>query len=478
MFIPLLFAISAALLVVKSKFPDGDTFFIISAGRYIVENGIVPTVNPFVIHDGFGIIVQQWLFDVLIYQIYNFGGNFGLFLYSGAILFVTLFMLYQYFGFYSDNKQLKLLVLAFWALIVSYFVIARPTSVSFLLCLSVVMVMESYRRKRKHGLLLLLPVLSLVTINMHAAMWPMLFVLMVPFIFPDRLPKKKQFGMYIKSWFGKWKWVLLAMGGMLLAGFINPNGIRGMGYLLLSYDSASSVNVISELEVPEVTSLPGLLILATLLLLFKYVDKNRGKMDFANFYMAAGTLVMAMMHYRNFWFLIIGMMPLFFCFFNGLKWKTGKEYKSALVYGVLNLCYLCIVVALVVLPFGFGTIEVEDDNMTPVKAVAYLDELDKEEIVLFTEFNNGAYLEFNGYQVYMDARPELFQKKINGQEDVYSEYLSVYFGVVDFEAFIDKYQFTHLIVDDGSIFSGFLRAYDGCELVVDGDGYRLFEINR
>ena len=101
---------------------------------------------------------------------------------------------------------------------------------------------------------------------------------------------------------------------------------------------------------------------------------------------------------------------------------------------------------------------------------------DKENVVLYTSFNNGAFMEMNGYKVYMDARPELFMEKINGKEDVYTEYVSVESGTCDLNAFLAKYNFTHLIARDGSPLSVHLRAYDDAyKIVVDGEGYCLFQ---
>lgn len=308
--LPLIVATAFALLLVRVAFPNSDTFFIIRTGEYIVENGVVPTVNPFVIHDGFQIIVQQWLFDVLIYKVYDIGGITGLYVYSAVVLFAWMFMLYKFLGLYSSNAQVKVWVLSLCTVIAGLFVVARPTSLSFLMCLSVVMVMETYRKNRQARILLLLPVVSLLTINLHASMWPLLFVLMLPFIFPGKLPQVKELGLkkgiwvYVRDCFVEWRLVLLAVVGMVLAGFVNPNGLNGMRYLLLSYGSATTNSMIAELQPPKVNSYLGVLIILSILLLFQYANKFRKDMDFAKFYMAAGTIFLAMMHNRDIWFLI------------------------------------------------------------------------------------------------------------------------------------------------------------------------------
>ena len=91
----------------KSINPDSDTFFLAAAGRYIVENGEIPTVNPFVIHENFGIVIQQWGFDVIIYSMYNAMGNFGLVLYILITFGLFLFVYGNILGYIQKNQLSK-----------------------------------------------------------------------------------------------------------------------------------------------------------------------------------------------------------------------------------------------------------------------------------------------------------------------------------------------------------------------------------
>ena len=49
---------------------NNDIWFILNFGRYILNNGF-PTIDPFTIHDGLEIIVQQWLSDIIFYSGYK-----------------------------------------------------------------------------------------------------------------------------------------------------------------------------------------------------------------------------------------------------------------------------------------------------------------------------------------------------------------------------------------------------------------------
>ena len=95
--------------------------------------------------------------------------------------------------------------------------------------------------------------------------------------------------------------------------------------------------------------------------------------------------------------------------------------------------------------------------------------------MLYTDFNTGAYFEFRGYKTYIDARPELYQKRINGKEDVYTEYINMLNQAIDTEDFLKKYNFTHLVVERPSILDTYLYYSNKYKLVIEDDTCRLYE---
>ena len=127
------------------------------------------------------------------------------------------------------------------------------------------------------------------------------------------------------------------------------------------------------------------------------------------------------------------------------------------------------------LPIVSEDIILKDKTTQPVLAVEYLDKLNKDDIVLFTTFNNGAFFEFYDYKVYIDARPEIYQEKINKQEDIYTEYTELMVFGKNIKGFLDKYNFTHLIAEEGTPLYGYLEASNDYDAVVVGNYYRLFE---
>jgi len=349
---------------------------------------------------------------------------------------------------------------------------------------------EQYRRTHKKRFLFVLPVLSLVEINMHAAMWPMMFVLLMPYIFPFILLQAGSIKEHCKTWFSANKYILLAMVFMFAVGFLNPNGIKGMGYVLNSYGNATGGVKIAELQAPSTADWFGIFVLIAFGAFAVYLYQNKDKfLDpacdqqelFTRVSMAAGVLFLGSMHIRNAWYIILGAMPVLVIALDGCKIKLPSKEKVLTTTELFVRNTICIFLSVIVAFFMFFESSGEeistnkDSVLTPMVAADYLDLVARQKAVLYTEFNNGAYMEWRGYEVYMDARPELFQTEINGQEDVYTEYVNVQNGDIDYAEFLDKYGFTYLIVSDGALLGMYLSLDPGYEVVVDGNGYTMYE---
>lgn len=113
----------------------------------------------------------------------------------------------------------------------------------------------------------------------------------------------------------------------------------------------------------------------------------------------------------------------------------------------------------------------EHDTVTsPVRAIEYLDE----DCVIYNDFCNGAYLELNGYKTYIDARPELYMKSINGKADIYQEWVDLLNGKIDIPRFIDKYKFNTFIVENGTVLDCYLHYNNNYTEVLKDNGYTVY----
>lgn len=465
----------AGMYSVSSFFPNSDTYFLISTGEYIVTNHTFPNVNPFVMHDGYAIIIQQWLFDVLMYAIYQLAGWFGIYIYSLLISLVNAFFAYRLLGFYTNNVSAKLIVTTIFVSFMSKWFVARPMSISLFLLIAIVIVIKKYQQSRRKSILCWLPVLSLLLVNIHSAMWPMLFIIILPFVFPDDFPimcDKSNIIIFFKQWIQKHKYILLALLPTTLVGLINPYGIKGALYLLLSYDSASEGNIISEMGSADLISDVGLFIVFTIICLYWYITTKRKDIEMSLVYMTLGSIVMSTLHIRNAWILTFSLIPITAIMLDKLLVLKNKPIKIAKSTSIICLSFI-IAMGIIMLQ---GVDQKPKDSWTaPIEAVSYLNQYDKDDVVIFNDFDNGQYLAFCGYKPFIDARPELFQSKINKKEDLYTEYVKLIKRTANYGDFINKYQFTHILVVDASGMSVYMQSNTQYKQVVEGNGYILYE---
>lgn len=486
-FILVIYMFGVYAILAKAFNPDSDMWFLAATGRYIVQNKSVPIINPFVIHENFSIIVQQWVVDVINYFIYDNFGKVGIYIYAITMFYVALLLLNNYLKNYIENFNGRMCIIILSGLYLLQFANSRPTIISFSIFVLLLTFLEKYIKTKNWKMLLPLPILSLIEINCHSAMWPMMFVIMVPFLFPRKISKKSEFREDAKKWFQNNKLILLSAIIMFVVGFINPNGLNGILYLIKSYGAASKCGIM-EMASPTMRSFNGILILiafAIYIIYFTRIIITKSEFKFVNFYMASGTLLLAINNLRSFWYIILGVMPLLAmlveeCICKKIENKeiisenNDKSYSAELRTCIIRVIW---VTAILVIFAGSTQYNYKDCDSTPLKAVEYLDELEKDDIILFNGFNSGAYLEWCGYKTYMDPRPELFDIRINNKENIVDEYLNLMINNIDFEEFLNKYNFTHIISLDGYAFSYHLSCSDDYSLVVDGEGYKLYERN-
>lgn len=92
---------------------------------------------------------------------------------------------------------------------------------------------------------------------------------------------------------------------------------------------------------------------------------------------------------------------------------------------------------------------------------------------------NGLIMEhiWNGmiYKHILMQDQELYQKQINKKEDIFTEYMNIRKGNIDYQEFVDKYQFTHILVAEETPFRNWLKYESNYKCVIESDEYDLYE---
>lgn len=423
---------------------ENDIWFLLNHGKYVLEYGF-PTVEPFSMHQDFSFVMQQWLSAVIFYLSYKMLKQYGLLIVIGIVNSLILYFLYKLCMLLSDNKfRLAILISCITDIFLLIFMIPRPQIFTYLNLIIILYIMELFYKNKSQKSIYLLPLISLLQINLHASMWFMIFLFILPYLVCLALKKIK----YKKD--NRIYKLLLTIIIMFLLGFINPYGIKNVTYIFNSYGNSYINNLIVEMLPPTINSNGtfGVYSKITFILIFAvisiYILNKKGKLELRHMLLLFGVSFLALYNIRSLSLYIIGAIPFVSSYLKNLfkeydnEKKLAKENKKQYILIVLFL-----IVYVIFIGFNFGK---EFTNFLEKGVDHLLKNNDKNDIILYTNYDNGSYAEYRGLKPYIDTRAEVFLKSNNKKEDIFKEYYLLYYGLLDYDEFINKYKFTHLIV--------------------------------
>ena len=416
--------------------PNNDMWWMMATGRYIIKNKIIPTINPFVIHDEYSIIIQQWITAIFNYLIYKYFGNWGFICVSILITVISIILTYAYISNFTQNSSIKVILTFCAGFIYSMFAVTRPTLFTIPIVLTEMILLEKWKRSRTYKWLIFIIPLSILEINIHAALWPIILILTFPYLVPAPTIK------FLNELWNN-KAILILDVAILFSGLLNPHGVSGMLYLIKSLKKTNLMAYIAELQPPTLSGVYGIIIIIQIITIVIYVMKNKTESDITIVYLSLGTITMSSLAIRNAWMSIIGCLPLFAIVIPNKFFRKKRFYefwKILIINGVLLFCLFYL--------FSFAISNIDSKNESLKEAAKYLAEhTDPEKERIYTSFNDGGMFEWYGFKVYTDARPELYTEEINKKESIDDEIYAVETGCIDYKSFFNKYDFTYIIAD-------------------------------
>lgn len=475
---------------------DNDLWWLLSTGREIVQNGI-PYINPWAIHDGMKIVIQQWIPSVVLYYAYSAGGVMAIQLLLCVLIAVEVFVSYRLCEICSDSllgKEIIFGLLLLTVIPMSAYFSSRPQIYSMIAFELVFMVLEFYRRTGKWKTLLWLPLISLIHVNIHASMAPFDLFLIAIYCLPDipRLVCRRYPVFSVRFSLSEYRRIplLAALLASALAMLVNPYGINGALYLLRSFGAASYGDYIAEMQPAVIWSTYGIPNLALIMCGCIAIGKRGIKdLDFPKTVLFVVGVVLSMTRQRNIWLLPLLSLPLLadslgaFSLYSD-KIRLFRNKAVCALVGVFLLFASGYYAYFSILPIVMDSSET-DSAKIPYCAAQWMDGyaqehgISKTDIKVCNSFNNGGYLEWSGLKVLMDARPELWEPPITGQtEHYYQEFVNYSKGITPTEEMIGKYPFDFYITINDLSLEDYLGDHSTkYEKVLDGTGYGLW-INR
>ena len=441
---------------------DNDFYHIATSGRWIAEHGIMRE-NPFFVEEGYKTVIQQWLYAVLLYASYRCGGFYGVLLFT--ILQAVLFGVSGYH--YLKTREIDRRFSVIGAILMVLSVTepnCRPEIISLLLFTVQLIVLEDYFRKRKKGILYVLPFLVLLEINLHAAYAIFHFILLLPYLVPvHRLPMCRE----LCEWCGirrdkpGYRDFILPVLLMVVALLINPYGTQAVLILLHS----GNIRLLGIREIQQTTLLSPGAVLLFFEILFAAVAVCRRKLREATALLGIGCTLMGLIAIKNLLFMSLVLLVLAG---DCLERIDGSAFWDFLAKGKQTYAFAALAAVLLLCAglLSYGTIlrvetdgrgfsngllpKTKDTEQYPKAAITYLltHEAHPEDLRVMTTFNNGSAFLWNGIgHVYLEPKTEPYLRAVNGKRDVVTEYVQI-LSCADSEQiahFLDKYDFDYIV---------------------------------
>lgn len=462
----LLFLFSIFISLKLFRF-DNDFWFLINTGKYIINNGF-PLIESFTIHSDFSITIQQWLTDIIFYFIYDKFDVYGMLILVTIINLIITMLIYKLCMLISDKRvKLSFIITISTSLLFNMFLMTtRPQIFDILFLLLEIYLLEIYIKNNNKLYLTILPIISLLMINLHSSIWLMLFVFLIPYfidvIFRFKYCDKDKYSVVP---------LIITSIIMFIVGFINPYGIEAITYLFNSFGIESINNFVNEMMPITITSFSGIIIFVyILILLYSYYYNKGNKIKLRYLLLFLGTCYLALSHSRGVLFLFISGILLFSYNF---KVSFNKEDNINVLYknkymNIFLVSLLFIFIIVYVYMLCNSNINIKEKNKYYLyDLVNYLDSNTNKDIKVYTGYNDGGYLEYRGYKCYIDPRAEVFLKSNNKKEDILIEYINLQNGILDYREFLDEYNFDYLVVSEDDLLYNYIRLDDGYEVVYE-----------
>ena len=388
-----------------------------------------------------------------------------------------------------------------------YFITARAQLVTYILFIIELFLIEKYLETNKKRFLIGLPIISLLIVNMHCAVWVFFFILFIPCIVEKLLimyrnkelkikkiykpsgkfiPCKESLNIFENRFYfsnNKIKWLVVTMFLCILTGFITLNGTTPFTYLIDTM-RGSTTTWISEHQPPTLYYNFNLVFL---FVTFFVITLLKTKIKIRDLFLILGLFILAISSYRHIALLIICGSFVFVRIIS--EWLEDTNNKITELF--INIFSKKIIFILFVLLFSllsisnyYGTKIYEqkyiDDTVYPVKAADYiLEKIDLNEMRLFNEYNYGSYLLFRGIPVFIDSRADLYTKEFSGLErDITVDFQNV---ILNYDEIFEYYDITHVICyryneDFGkSVFYEILDLNENYKLLYEDEYFAIFE---
>ncbi len=459
---------------------QNDTFYTIKVGESIVKNGI-DMKDHFSIHK-LTYTYPHWLYDVITYKLYKIGGFQGL--YQITILIFMIIGITFYLLNIKKNKSyfISLLFSILAMIMLARFITARAQLITYLLFLIEIILIENLLKEGKKRYIIGLFLISILIANLHAAVWPFYFILMLPYLaeyfiakIVNKIKNKPKLGIFEKKidliQDKNIKYLGLVFLISLPLGLLTPIGDVPYTYFIkiLQGNTMQYINEHKPLILIENFFVMGYLFILLIPLIFTKV-----KIRLSDLFMILGLLFMSFLSVRHVALLaVVGMFYLCRLISNiGLiNSKNTLDFELPW-YSVFIVLITIIITSGIVYNINSKE-QFMDTNTYPVTMVDYMQKnLDMKKVKLYNEYDFGSYLIYKNIKVFVDSRSDLYTKPFNHKTDIFTESMKI---TEKYGRVFQKYGITHILIYKDTDLNQILAASPNYKLLHKDGRFMLYE---
>ena len=459
---------------------QNDTFYTIKIGKDILKYGI--DMKDHYSWHNLSYTYPHWLYDIIIYFLYSKFEFSGLYIFT-ILCFIFIGMLF----FFMNIKLNKSYFFSILFTISSIMMLARNATTRaqlftyFLFLLEVYFIerlLSSSNKKYIVGLF----IICLLIANLHAAVWPFYFILMLPYLVSQlisyivgKYKLRIRNNIFIKRFDLEYnnnvKYLVIVFIISLFIGLITPIGFTPYTYFI-KIMMGNTMEYIEEHK-PLVLIQNAFVWGYILILLFPLIF-TKVKIKLSDAFMIFGLLFMTFLSVRHISFLAtVGMFCLcrVFCSIGLIKSDEYLDFEIPL-WGSFIVFITVIISSMIVYNVNSKS-DFIDDYLYPVEMVNYMyDELDMKKVKLYNEYDFGSYLLYRNIDVYIDSRSDLYTEPFNGKFDIFDECMNI---SSNYGRVFNKYDITHILTYKDTYLSQILAASPNYDVVHKEGRFVLYE---
>lgn len=459
---------------------QNDTFYTIKIGESILEHGI-DMKDHFSWHQ-LDYTYPHWLFDVIVYKIYDLGGLNALYI-TNILTFIIIGISF-YFMNLKHNKSyfLSLLFSILAVIMLARFVTMRAQLITYLLFLLEILFIEQFLKKGKKGYIAGLFIICILIANLHAAVWPFYFILMLPYLFEylvalinNKIKNKPNFGISTEKIIleknNHVKTLFIVFLISLPLGLLTPIGDIPYTYFIRTM-MADTMEYIEEHK--PLVLIQNLFVIGYLAIMLIPLIFTKVKIKLSDLAMMGGLLFMCFLSIRHIALLaVIGMFYLCRLICNIGKINSNKPLDYNLPwYGIAVVTLTIIGTTIFVYNINYKA-EFINEDIYPVAMVDYIKEnFELENIKLYNEYDFGSYLIYKDIPVFIDSRSDLYTKSFNNKTDIFNECMNI---TENYGRIFKKYGITHILIYKNTDLNQILAASSNYKLIHRENRFMLYE---